>query len=178
MKIGSVDIGLFGHHRYNSPQTNERNIELPLAKYFIWKYRNHITEIGAVTPYYYATNHIIIDMNDTHPLVNFREDARGFDYTNRNILSISTLEHIEKGYELFKRIIETANNYLITIPVNFNKPFDKKINRIKEDRFFMRYKDTWELGGRFSKDYPYVPGRGATAIAVYTNLPEFYEAEL
>ena len=119
---------LFGVHWYNSPTTNEREIELPMAKHYLSKHHKNfksVIELGAVTCYYYAIHHNIIDLMDKHPLVTFRMNAHDFDFTNLNVLSISTIEHIEEGYKVIDRIFKTAKSWFITIPIGFNPELDE-----------------------------------------------------
>jgi hypothetical protein len=52
IKIGSIEFSLFLVEGYNNPYSNERMIEIPLARWFIGRHNHQIVEIGAVMPYY------------------------------------------------------------------------------------------------------------------------------
>lgn len=163
-------MNLFGEHWYNNPETNERNVELPLAKAFLCRHKDNfknVVELGAVTCYYYNVLHKIIDLHDRHPKVT-NTDGRKFDWTGWDVLSISTIEHILEGFEVLKKIIETANSWLITIPTGFNQTLDEKIEDSCYKRHFIKKsKRGWVRGGDFS--CPYLFGRSASCICVLTD---------
>ncbi len=113
----------------------ERSVELSIADEWIDDH-DDIFEIGAVTPYYWPGRiSNIVDPTDKHALVNIRKCLFEVDVSGRNVLSISTIEHVgQTEYGLKKdkylaisaleRLTSQANDFLITIPVGWNKHLD------------------------------------------------------
>ncbi len=126
-------VGNFSFKQINSK--TERTVEIPLLEYFINAYDN-VCEVGAVSPYYFKhINHIIIDLYDKYDEC-IRKDASKFDVGGKDIVSISTVEHMglpdygnkdldrNKGIIFIEKVYHCARNYLITFPIGFNKFFD------------------------------------------------------
>jgi hypothetical protein len=108
---------------------SERSLELTLAEVFLeTTSRDSVIEVGAVTPYYWPHRvKDICDPTDTHPLVNIRASFLDTDFTKKNILSISTFEHIGRGdygippdqslnQRSFEKLFTEASSFMITIP--------------------------------------------------------------
>ena len=126
-KIGSLEIPYYRGWHGNREAMNERAPEIGLGNYFLDKFED-VIEVGAVMPYYGRTKHIVFDPYDNHPICN-KVDVFNGDYNQRNVLSISTLEHVrfDGGYEKDKdvnasfeaiqKIIKESKNYLITVPM-------------------------------------------------------------
>ena len=124
----------------------ERAVELPLAKEWI-KDKTNFIEIGAVTPYYpdIYTEHDVIDPADEHDLVNIKKSMFETDLKNKNILSISTIEHIgnndygltqkETAVEALNKITKESNSCFITFPLGYNELLDKYINEIYDKNY-------------------------------------------
>ena len=126
-------------HFINSTLSNERCVEVALAKEFIKKFPV-FTEVGAVLPYYGNRGKKVIDCFDE-----LGDDDRRFsecDIRGENIVSISTIEHFgnaeynnEKinnleGLAGLLQIITQSENYFITIPLGFNSILDKQVESI------------------------------------------------
>lgn len=123
----------------------ERSVELSIADEWI---NNHsdIIEIGAVTPYYWPGRiKNIVDPSDEHVLVNHRKSLFDVELSDKSVLSISTLEHVGKAeYGLkeerhlavsaFEKITSEAKDFLITIPVGWNKYLDNYIIPLKDTK--------------------------------------------
>lgn len=140
----------------------ERAIELPLAKEWL-KNKKEYTEIGAVTPYYpdIYTPHDVIDPTDVHDLVNIKKSMFDMDFTGKNVLCISTIEHIgnddyglkqkETSLDALNKIVCESKNCFITFPLGYNEIIDKYINEIySNDNLFeiiiysrSEYKNDW-----------------------------------
>jgi hypothetical protein len=79
---------------HNDPRGNERTVELPLAFDRLASFAGkRILEVGAVTCYYYGSDHRIVDPYDGHPAAEAVDlfDVRGvYDL----VLAISTIEHV------------------------------------------------------------------------------------
>lgn len=117
-------------HSYNNTLQNERCIEIPLAvRYLKESNLSNVIEVGAVMPYYFEVPYPVIDIAD--PKATHIQDACDIDYVNKNVLSISTLEHIDEvpdskqsSIDLLKRILNDSKTCLLTIPMGYNKTLD------------------------------------------------------
>jgi len=133
-------IDLFEHEYncyYKNVRMTERAVELALTKEWL-KDKTEVIEVGAVTSYYWP-NLIkdIVDPADNHPLVNYKCSLFDKDFTDRNVLSISTIEHVgtfehdlqlvEDCVEALIKLIKESKNCLITFPVGYNKKLDEYI---------------------------------------------------
>jgi hypothetical protein len=182
MKIGSIEINLFTDKGYNNPNITERMIEIPLARWFIKQHNNYIIEVGAVTPYYDTINHEVIDPYDNWPGC-MRIGAKDYPYENKNVLSISTIEHIGHGeysqpknpkdaQEVLERI-RKASSYLVTWPVGYHTELDAYVADAKDLLLLKRINfQEWEIvktleGVRYM--YPWVCGNG---LCIITNCNE------
>lgn len=113
----------------------ERSVELSLSDEWL-EARDNVIEIGAATPYYWPHRvRDIVDPADTHKLVNIKKTLFDVDLTGKNVLSISTLEHIGSGeYGLEKqpqaaflaleKIVKESQHAFITIPAGYNPALD------------------------------------------------------
>lgn len=145
---------------YNKSSTtldNERCIEIELGVRYKEKAKN-IIEIGAVLPYYVASDHVVIDPSDeksTHKI-----GAEEYDYTDKHILSISTIEHIGRleygltnedkdlAFNVFKSILHSCKSCLISWPIGFNKTLDDQVKNISHELdhfFYKRVASHWML---------------------------------
>ncbi len=120
----------------------ERTIEVPIAVEFLRKFPlETIVEIGAIMPYHeprLAELYAVVDPFDPWPGC-VKEDGEKILVKKKNILCISTLEHLghaeygnteideEKGCRAFDRIIEEAAHYLISVPLGEYPAFDAHI---------------------------------------------------
>lgn len=127
-------------HSYNCGYTcarmTERAVELALAKEYVNSCSAEIVEIGAVTPYYFYDEKIstIIDPTDIHRRVT-KKSLFDCDLRNKNVLSISTVEHIgtsdyemheeRNAVEAIQKILEESASCLITAPLGYNKLLDE-----------------------------------------------------
>jgi hypothetical protein len=128
-------------HRYNCGfpplRMTERLVELAVADRWLEESApDAVTEIGAVTPYYWPRRvSTIIDPYDTHRLVTHRVSLFTIDCANRDLLAISTLEHIELGdygvtrsgesaLQAFEKICRESRRFLITVPYGYNAAVD------------------------------------------------------
>jgi hypothetical protein len=128
-------------HRYNCGypplRMTERSVELALADaWFDQLETAHVTEIGAVTPYYWPRRVCsVVDPYDTHPLVTHAVSLFAFDFSGRDVLAISTLEHISMGdygpatpgetpVRALEKICRESRRFLITVPYGYNAAVD------------------------------------------------------
>jgi hypothetical protein len=190
MIINNIEIPLYsGDIKYNNPLINERRVELALCEYFCNKYKNsNMVEVGCVTPYYWDSNHIVVDLFDGHNRC-IKKDIFDFNFLGYNVLSISTIEHVgsndygeyvdnkKLAFESLNKIINESDKYLITFPIGYNKFLDKEIFNSKLN-FIILKRDSinnWEVDFEKNKDYEYgFPFNNANAIFVITNIEEFF----
>jgi len=128
-------------HRYNCGypplRMTERSLELALAD--VWLERldaDHVIETGAVTPYYWPRRvSAVVDPFDSHPQVTHHESLFACDFSGRDVLAISTLEHISVGdygpakpdetpVHALEKICRESRRFLITVPYGFNAAVD------------------------------------------------------
>lgn len=187
--------------RYNDAFNNERSVEVSLGRYFLNKFNNDVTEIGAVLPYYSNDEHEIIDLTDNHPKSK-KINGLEYDVTNKNVLCISTIEHMYRAeynngsdYDsiiFLNKILMFAKNYLITWGIGYNKFLDDYVKKHPEiPRFILKRvnkKNEWEVDINFNnfdylfghydgKHFPIAEFNNANAICVITNLPELLSKE-
>lgn len=121
---------------YSQTRMTERSVELALAQKYADECDGDITEIGAVTPYYFYSDRIteIIDPTDIHRRV-MPKSMFACDLKGKNVLSISTVEHIgtsdfgmhesENAIDAINKILTEANSCLITAPLGYNSLLDQ-----------------------------------------------------
>jgi len=124
---------------YNSIMT-ERCVEIAIAKNWLNSIDGEVIEIGAVTPYYLprAVNEIC-DPYDPHSKVSIKESMFKLDLRQKNVLSISTIEHVgtgeyglqinegETAVNALLKILKESKKCLITFPVGANAELDNYI---------------------------------------------------
>lgn len=130
---------------YVDTRMTERSVELALAKEWLNCCSGDVTEVGAVTPYYFYDNRIteVVDPTDLHSRVSRKKSLFECDFKGKNILSISTVEHVgthdygmseEKNViDAIAKIVEEAKSFLITAPLGYNKLLDDWIRRNSSD---------------------------------------------
>lgn len=128
-------------HSYNcgyaDSRMTERCVELALAKIYIETCKGDITEVGAVTPYYFEEEKVkdIIDPTDVHVRVNYKKSLFDCDLRGKNVLSISTVEHIGLGdyglaenwnvIDAIEKIVNESKTCMITAPLGYNEMLDE-----------------------------------------------------
>ena len=175
-------------HPYNcgsiGERMTERSVEICLATEYVKEYEN-IIEIGAVTPYYapcFDDSILdIVDPTDNHYKVNHRCSIFDIDLKDRNVICISTIEHIgtsdygmnedKTAIEALNKIITEAESYFITIPLGWNVVVDEWIraNANNENISFLRR----SLGNEWSDEgepqnliFKYAKYIGACELAI------------
>ena len=138
---------LLYEHPYNcgyfDGRMTERSVELALAKEWLENCNGNVAEVGAVTPYYFYSDKIsdVIDPTDQHIRVNCKNSIFDVSLRGKNVLSISTVEHIglnEYGLtenmnviDAIEKILNEAESYLITAPLGYNHVLD---NWVRDNR--------------------------------------------
>lgn len=184
----AIPLQYFGYHPYNNPTHSERNVELPLAFWFLEKFHGdlaHVIEVGEVTPFYQPPAHAVFDPGAEQPGT-IRCDAAEVDYRGKHLLSISTIEHIgtsEYGQTpdpaLLPRVLEkmlASRTYFITFALGFNPQLDELVKdhrclileRIAPTRW--QQTDRPELG-KYQYHSPWYAGNG---VCVLTNLEDLH----
>jgi hypothetical protein len=117
----------------------ERAVELGLADRWLTQIDGPVTEVGAVTPYYWPGRvPRIVDPGDDHPLVTDRTSLFDVDFAQANVLCLSTLEHIGTGeygqpkkdhrpVDALAHLTAACRSYLITVPFGWNHDVDAAI---------------------------------------------------
>ena len=169
---------------YNNPEVNERKAELPIAFWFIENFPDRLFEIGEVTPFYAEPHHTVCDTIPEKPST-IKIDANDLDYSDKNVLSISTVEHVgsgdyglpvepHKAIKLVKKMISGANNWLITFAVGSNIELEADLGKNGIEFFLLERKldNTWRTANhcdltRYKYNDPLPHGN---AVIVITNL--------
>lgn len=117
---------------------HENRIEIPLAFRYIDWCNEDIIEVGAVVCHRgYTEKYLVIDpFHDYTKKVSSEYglviDAEEYDFTDKNILSISTIEHMgmlqygneehdfKKPQRFLEKLRNEAKTFLVSIPVNAN----------------------------------------------------------
>jgi len=181
--INGSEMVYYRDPAYNNPSSNERTIEIPILKWYIDNHPTDLIEIGAVSCYYYDTTHPIYDPSDSHPK-SIHTKAEDIDFVDKNVLSVSTIEHIGHGdYGLevnnnamvvLERIISDSKTHLITLPIGFNKVLDSYIKQnIKNYHVLKRinHNNEWVVDDSRSMDYTYnSPFTCGNALCLISNV--------
>lgn len=116
---------------------SERGVELALMKRYLRDISDTVTEVGAVSPYYFDDEKIteIVDPADEHWKVTNHKSIFEMDLNMKNVMSISTIEHIgtgdyglEKGesaVDALEKIMRESKSYLVTFPYGYNSELDR-----------------------------------------------------
>lgn len=141
-------------HKYNSPHTNERAVELPIAWEEVRKYKSsEVLEIGNVLSHYFPTKHLVLDKYEVVPGV-INQDVIEFKSKKRFklIISISTLEHvgwdesrknkdkIPKAIASLKKLLAPGGSLFVTVPLGYNSYLDEHLRTGK-----IRFDETWYM---------------------------------
>ena len=175
----------FSHHlncgNPGSPRT-ERTAELALADYWL-NAVDGVCEVGAVSPYYWPDRvQNVIDPGDNHPSVTSRTSLFDHDFTGRNVLCVSTIEHVGTGEygvtevrtapEAIAKIVNEANKCLITVPFGWNRVLDQYLLSNETEvlpctiRFLTRdSNDLWAPAGKSGAFIRYGGGGNLSAWA-------------
>lgn len=162
----------------------ERSVELAIARMWIELHKTDLIEIGAVTPYYFPrVIKDIVDPTDNNKLVTQHKSIFEINLENKNVISISTVEHIGTGdYGLkeelnsinaIEKIMKESKHYLITYPIGYNELLDDWTKKHFRERYVTvlssgRLDNNWIIRkdiGVFKTKYRYIDYCG-TAIAV------------
>ena len=128
-------------HRHNCgfppSRMTERPVELAIADRWLEQVDGEgVIEIGAVTPYYWPRRiSTVVDPYDPHPLVTHHVSLFNVDLSGRDVLTISTLEHIgvgdygpagtnETALNALEKILRESKRFLVTVPHGYNATVD------------------------------------------------------
>lgn len=130
-------------------EATERTIEVPIGIKWI-NGKSNLIEIGAVLPYFCKTSHDVIDPSDGR--ANIKKYLHEIDIVGKNVLSISTIEHIgleEYGNtysnsngaaESIQRILKESSSCLISVPIGYNLKMDQWIKDNQEQLNIFTYR--------------------------------------
>ena len=193
-KINDVELR-YAREFFNEAYHNERSIEVAIGRWFLGKYGDTSLEVGAVMPYYGSENHEIFDLCDEHPKSK-KINALDYDYAGRNVLSISTIEHMMKkeynngsdqdSITFLNKVLTSASSYLITWGIGYNPFLDAHIKEHTEiPRLIMRrtnwkneyvkHNDSNDFSFPFGhSDKPIPEGyfNNANGVCIVTNIKE------
>jgi hypothetical protein len=218
---GSVSLR-YAREYHNEAYQNERSIEVALGRWFLSRFPappnglvsmtpphapvSAVIEVGCVMPYYTDARdirHDVTDLTDPHS-ASRKVDALKLDYAGRNVLCISTIEHLnghefgnqsdEDGITLLKRITSQASAYLVTWGIGYNPVLDAWVKAQPQSaapRTFMRrtnwkneYQQEPESDALWAtqfghSDRPPIPGgfNNANCVVLVTNVPELLAAD-
>jgi hypothetical protein len=181
---------------------NERTVERPIADLWLSKHDPaKVVEVGAVTPMLWdgekykngVTAHVthnVVDPWDLYPEC-IRTDAMDYYFRGKYVLCLSTLEHIglieygntyrdpTKGAQLFRKIQNESDGFLVSWPVGENPALDYLMAILYVDftPCFMLKRisadNEWEMASvdwKIRYDYPYPCGN---AVVFLTNTLEW-----
>ena len=145
---------------------------------------DNLTEVGCVMPHYGYCEHPIIDLfsEDSPAGVVQNVDAEECDFSGKDVLCLSTVEHIgksdydnpdidpEKAIRILDKITNEANSFLITWGTRYHNELDAHVKNsldkydwfgyIKKEEKLWEYTGTdmkvWEQ--EFDKPYRYANG--------------------
>ena len=173
------------YHPYNSTRENERIVEVPLGEFFINNFDYEITEVGAVMGYYGFNCKEVIDSHDPLPGVTKANAVHDINYSNKNILSISTIEHFkldeydntsnDDSILFLEKVISSAKNFFISWPLGYNLLLDNYTKNSNKIPFFImkrisqnnqwQKEETNNFSYLYNSPFPY-----ANAICCVTSL--------
>jgi hypothetical protein len=180
--MAKTKLKYYGYHPYNNPTHSERNVELPLALWFLEKFgMDDVIEVGEVTPFYKKPKHIVYDAVPEKSGT-IKKSAADIDYRGKQLLSISTIEHIgTQDYgltpdpALLPAVLSkmlASKNYLITFALGYNPQLE---NLVRNERHVVieRIAPTkWRQAENTQfENYKYhSPWYAGNAVCVLTNL--------
>ena len=180
------DINYYFNHPHNQTIINERCVEIPVALRFLDIFKDDdFIELGAVLPYYIKSNHPVIDPIDQASTI--KDCAENIDFSNKSVLSISTIEHIGRGdyhmkkvdglaQEVLSKIYNTSKTCLISWAVGYNKPLDSYVRNSNEFNYIFHQRveeDRWVVSEglhNFDAHYGKPFHNGNAVLWIYKNL--------
>jgi hypothetical protein len=126
-------------HPYNSAGTNERTVEVPLARDWLARHEGPALEVGNVLSHYGSVSHPIVDRYEpAEGVLNVDIEAYRPEAPFGLILALSTLEHIgwdegerrepEKLPRVLRHLLEAllrpGGAFLATVPLGHNPHLD------------------------------------------------------
>ena len=148
----SINEDEYFKHSHNQTEKNERSIELVLCFRYVDTLKGNLIEIGAITPYYRTISHHCLDPIDKKATI--KDFAETYDFTDKNVLSISTIEHIGLGdynlekneglsYDVLCDLYQKSKTCLISLPIGYNKYLDDKImSNLDEFEYFFYVRES------------------------------------
>lgn len=199
MKNTIAKIGNVFCYYTETDHLTERRLELSLGHDFLNRFSpESITELGSVMIYQGRRSHTIVDLYDKSDPIILNLDGADYDYTDRNVLAISTIEHFDdvwqtnpighwkggvvmtdKCFSTIDKIVKTSKNYLITVPIGIQTKMDESILKSDlrrlvlhrdDDNNWYRHGDVGDIG-KFTYDKQYTC---ASAIHLITNIENYF----
>ncbi len=181
-------------HKHNQTLNNERCVEVTLGREYMLNHKDDgILEVGAVSPCYFPcpSNHTVVDLIEQPQNVKLLSQcACETDYTDQNVLSISTIEHVKSGepwkgqstelvpdaaYNVLLKMVSDSKSAFITWALGVHCNLDKMFADNRElfdytvvgrtaHRQWEEVDDSWLLDPSKHRYGAYTPG--ATAIVI------------
>lgn len=152
-----VELDYFDHP-YNTTRLNERAVEIPIAREWLWSGGIGL-EVGNVLSHYQATYHTVVDRYETRAPA---QNVDLFDVSGQYdwVLAISTVEHVRwdppeerdpnGAFEAIGHLlslVRPAGKMLITVPLGHHPHLDQWISMgalsPSRDCVFAREGDGW-----------------------------------
>jgi hypothetical protein len=180
------DIKYYFNHPHNETIINERCVEIPVALRFLDLFKNHdFLELGAVLPYYIKSNHPVVDPMDRASTI--KDYAENIDFSNKSVLSISTIEHIGRGdynikevdglaQDVLSKIYNKSKACLISWAVGYNKPLDSYVQNSNQFDYIFHQRveaNKWIVSmekSNFDAKYGEPFYNGNSVLWIYKNL--------
>lgn len=188
-----TDIYQYVIHPHNYTWTNERAVEIAIARHWVDTHQHDRTlEVGNVTQNYFPINHDVVDKYEVATGV-INVDIVDFDPAEKyqNIFAISTLEHvgwdrdkkepdkIVQAVTKLKSLLAPGGELMATMPIGFNTFLDEFIDddTLQFDRYqFLRRinsqneweETTWQevKGTQYNSPFP---NANAIVVASFQN---------
>ena len=196
VKIGDMFFTYINIDKEGNDYFADRRIELPMGHDFLNRFDpDTVIEVGSTLFNQFRHKHRVIDLYDTsHPQI-INEDGAKYDYAGKNVLSVSTIEHFDdvqvegvwrtgvvmtdRGFQTIKRIFETAEKYLITVPIGIHLKMDAAILNsdiprivLKRDKYnnWKKHNDFKDIQSfKYDVEFPC-----SSAIHVITNIDKYF----
>lgn len=180
------DVKYYFNHPHNKTIINERCIEIPIALRFLDSFKDdNFIELGAVLPYYIKSDHPVVDPIDRASTI--KDYAENIDFSNKSVLSISTIEHIGRGdyhmkkvdglaQEVLFKIYNASKACLISWAVGYNKPLDSYVQNSNQFNYIFHQRveaNRWvvsEETHNFNAQYGNPFQNGNAVLWIYKNL--------
>jgi hypothetical protein len=143
----------------NTTLINERCIEIEMGIRYLNEVNNeNVVEVGCVMPFYGYPEHKIVDLFEKHSPAGevLNIDAEEYDFTDKNVLSLSTIEHIgksdydntdidpQKAVRILDKILKQSKTCLVTWGTRYHNELDTFVKNNLDKMGWFGYVKTQE----------------------------------